>query len=103
MNNVSFINNVCSSVYGGGVGIMFSNIDKRLHFKGCKFNSNIAKQDMSARRPGQPSKGDYYNGDGGGIQLGYTCEMNDMEVIFEGCTFIGNKAERHGGFIKLLN
>lgn len=44
---------------------------------------------------------DYYNGDGGAIQLGYICKMNDMNVQFEGCDFINNKAIRHGGALAI--
>lgn len=95
--NISFINNVCDSLYGGGSGIKFIEFGS-LFITDCKFINNTAKQNKSASRPSKNGK-DYYNGDGGAIQLGYFCKIYDMDVQFSECIFKNNRAQRHGGAI----
>ncbi|KAK8871920.1 hypothetical protein M9Y10_007666 [Tritrichomonas musculus] len=98
--NISFVNNVCNSLYGGGIGIQFLGI-AQLNFNKCEFKENSAKQDNTKSRPTQNADQQYYNGDGGGIQLGYICTMNSINVLFLECTFTSNHAQRHGGAIAI--
>ncbi|KAK8892681.1 hypothetical protein M9Y10_029921 [Tritrichomonas musculus] len=98
--NNSFVNNVCESLYGGGIGIKISGIEY-LSFIGCTFDNNTAKQNKETSRPIQRSKSPYYNGDGGCIQIGYVCMFNNFFISFDKCYFKNNKAERHGGAIAI--
>lgn len=50
---------------------------------------------------GNLEDGPYYNGDGGGIQIGFHTGMQNVGVIFNGFNFTGNRAERHGGAIAI--
>lgn len=99
LSNWTFQNNVCKSLYGGGIGVTFSGIEC-LVFDGCSFIENKARQDKSKSRSFINGT-NYYNGDGGGIQLGYSCSFCDFDVRFEFCNFSYNEADRHGGAIAL--
>lgn len=100
LTNITFANNTYASLYGGGVGIMIENVSKLL-FNKCYFINNEARQDLSIYRPSEPNKKKYYNGDGGGIQLGYFCDTSYMDITFDNCIFENNRAERHGGAIAI--
>lgn len=99
MTNDRFINNSCSSLYGGGSGLFFKNLAK-LQLFNCTFNGNEAIQNTKVSRPIE-SLDHFYNGDGGGIQLGFICSESEYDVIFDSCVFKNNKAQRHGGAIAL--
>lgn len=99
LTNWSFINNTCKSLYGGGIGTLFDGIES-LIFDKCCFKNNTSKQDLSKSRTAE-NEASYYNGDGGGIQLGYSCSLSDFDVAFKFCKFENNKADRHGGAIAI--
>lgn len=100
INNVSFIKNQCNCFYGGGAWFYIEGISS-LSFSNCKFLNNKAIQNTLISRPSQYENIPYYNGDGGGIQLGYSCDMNNMDVKFENCEFKNNEAYRHGGALAI--
>lgn len=99
LENISFINNRCDSLYGGWIGIKFIELGSLL-FRECKFINNYAITNKSASRPSLGNK-EYFNGDGGALQLGSICGMNDMQVHFMDCTFKGKRANKHGGAISI--
>ena len=70
---------------------MIKNVSKLL-FNKCYFINNEARQDLSIYRPSEPNKKNYYNGDGGGIQLGYFCDTSYMDITFDNCIFENNLA-----------
>lgn len=73
---------MCDSLYVGGNGIKFIGMNQ-LTFVDCRFVGNGAVQNFDFERPTQISKKPYYNGDGGGIQLGYICSTNNYNVMFK--------------------
>ena len=100
IKNLTLTENQCNSLYGGGSGLLFSGINE-ITFTECNFISNTAKQTLDGERP-TPSSGEkYYNGDGGGFQIGYSPLYYNVDLIFDTCTFKGNKAFRHGGGLAL--
>lgn len=100
VRNISFISNLCDSLYGGGTGIKFTGINQLAFVDSC-FIGNGAVQNYDVGRPIQVSKKPYYNGDGDGIQLGYICSTNNYNVLFQQCTFNKNHAQRHCGAIAI--
>lgn len=94
--NVSLINNTCYSHLGGGSGIVFRQVPYVI-FTDCIFINNTAKQKNI------PLVVDFawYNGDGGGIQIGFYCDSNEAAVKFDRCIFRENKADKHGGAISI--
>ena len=100
LQNITFVDNIGNSLYGGGAAFEFIGISQ-LNLVKCNFTNNKANQNRDASRPKQENQKDYYNGDGGAIQLGYSCQMNDMNVLFSECIFINNKASRHGGALAI--
>lgn len=100
VEKMNLTNNTCDSLYGGGVGFLFMGIST-LRFNNCYLKKNKAIQNKSTSRPNQENGISYYNGDGGGIQLGYFCLTNEMNIIFNECFFGHNMAQRHGGAISI--
>lgn len=68
IRNVSFIDNICYSFYGGGSGINLIDISK-VSFYDCQFINNQARKNRMYRSALMDIFNDhpYYNGDGGGI------------------------------------
>lgn len=99
MKNIKFIENQCNSLYGGGSGLLISGTEK-ITFTGCEFTSNSALQ-IAEPRPKPENSTDYFNGDGGGIQFGYSTDYYNVDIEFNQCSFKGNKAFRHGGAVAL--
>lgn len=101
ISNLTFINNTCKSLYGGGSGLQLKRI-QQITFDECVFINNMAQQDTSMSRPTKGSS-QYFNGDGGGLQIGYFCTFNEENILFQDCKFINNSAHRHGGAIAIQN
>ena len=75
---------------------------KSVSFYNCSLFNNEARQAESPRslhKDGFTSP--YLNGDGGGIQIGFECNMNEIDIKFENCNFKKNKAKRHGGALAI--
>ena len=103
IENVKFTNNTCYSLYGGGSGFQIRN-SASITFYNCSITNNKARKCITPRLSSSDlfnSREDYHNGDGGGIQIGFGCTMNEVLVKFENCSFKDNKAERHGGAIAI--
>ena len=103
IHNIRFVDNTCYSLYGGGTGIKIQKAEK-ISFYNCSFINNKARKcniPRSSIYTLYNSNEDYYNGDGGGIQIGFECSTNEVLVTFEKCIFKDNKAERHGGAIAI--
>lgn len=99
ISNLTFINNTCKSLYGGGSGLQLKRI-QQITFDECVFINNMAQQDTSMSWPTKGSS-QYFNGDGGGLQIGYFCTFNEENILFQDCKFINNSAHRHGGAIAI--
>ena len=101
LTNVSFINNSCCSLFGGGVGLYIEKTISILFFD-CKFINNKAGSDNSNRNS-MLSEIDpnYRAGDGGGVQLGFLRNLKESAIKFEQCEFRDNKAIRHGGALAI--
>lgn len=97
ITNLTLANNSCNSDYGGGSGLWIQNVGK-LIFDRCNFINNTALSTTTSRIQ-RPSNKNYYPGDGGGIQYGFTASIYDIELHFTECLFRDNKATRHGGAI----
>ena len=100
INRMHFINNVGKSMFGGGCPLLFYEINN-LKFVSCYFTGNKAEQDSTISRPVPSADSHYYNGEGGAIQLGYLCPLNNINVKFDLCEFSKNSAYRHGGAIAI--
>lgn len=100
IEGMKFINNVCNFLYGGRFGIQFESIID-LSLIDCEFINNKAEQDNSTNRMPAGSRYEYFNGDGEGIQIGFSDKINSKisKLTFDRCNFEGNKAYRHGGGI----
>lgn len=100
--NITFLNNRCSSDYGGGSGIWITDV-KNMEFKDCHFIGNTALKDSTPRDkvPLGATESVYYQGDGGGFQYGFSETIYDINMIFDNCEFRENKAVRHGGALAL--
>ncbi|KAK8854425.1 hypothetical protein M9Y10_016987 [Tritrichomonas musculus] len=94
MKNITFADNVCNALFGGGSGLWVNGV-KNFYFNDCKFINNVAIKDTETRIS------NYYAGDGGGIQYGFTESIYNINMKFENCLFSKNKAIRHGGAIAL--
>lgn len=97
--NITFQNNAFDSDYGGGTGLWILDTDT-IEFEDCKFINNIALKSTISRKQ-RPNNEDYFTGDGGGIQYGFSKTIHDVKMIFTSCEFKRNKAVRHGGAIAL--
>ena len=100
LKNITFINNSCSCLYGGGIGMIVHNINNLL-FTCCDFINNEARKNGNRNVDIDIPGGDYYNGDGGAIQIGFYCLTNNASLTFNSCTFNKNKAARHGGALAI--
>lgn len=103
IRNCLFYDNVCYCYYGGGSGVQIIDAEN-ITFQNCSFTNNQAKQTQNQRTPAielYGSNEEYKNGDGGGIQIGFGCNMNEVDVTFNKCNFSENKAQRHGGAISI--
>ena len=98
LDNFTLINNECNSDYGGGSGLWITGTSK-ITFERCNFINNVALKSPSARK--QSPGFDYFSGDGGGIQYGFTASISNVDMIFNNCVFRENKAVRHGGAIAI--
>lgn len=99
MENITFLNNVCDCLYGG-VGLHLGGIGD-LSFVNCNFTNNSVKQNKELSRATDKEDTSYYNGDGGAIQIGYICTMNQFDITFDECEFVNNHAHRHGGALSI--
>lgn len=94
LNNITFKDNECESLYDGGSGLWFSRTSK-LSFSECKFIGNHVVQIINDNsRPIKEGDPPYYNGDGGGLQYGYTITNDDVDMEFNICTFRDTVYER---------
>lgn len=100
--NITFLNNRCSSDYGGGSGIWVTDVEN-IEFKNCHFIGNTALKDSTPRDkvPLGATESVYYQGDGGGFQYGFSNTIYDVNMFFDNCEFRENKAVRHGGALAL--
>lgn len=101
-NITTKLNNRCNSFYGGGSGIWFTDINT-IKFSNCKFLNNIALKSPVPRDklPREATEASYYSGDSGGVQFGFSNTIYNVNMIFNNCQFIGNRAVRHGGALAL--
>lgn len=101
-NNITFQNNRCNSEYGGGSGIWLPDI-KNLEFTNCHWINNFALKSPKPRdkTPAEATDVDYYSGDGGAVQYGFSDAIFDCNMYFNKCEFKGNQAVRHGGALAL--
>ena len=101
LDEITFIDNRCDSLYGGGIGLWIANY-KEVKFNNCKFINNEAiKSNEQRERPNGDKE--YFSGDGGAFQLGYSESTYKVNVIFSYCIFTGNKAVRHVCALSLQN
>ena len=101
LRNISFTDNSCFSLFGGGVGICIEKVNT-LSFYDCTFIRNKAGSDDSNRNDMlNDIEPNYHAGDGGGIQIGFLRNLKESAVKFERCLFKDNKAIRHGGALAI--
>ena len=101
LRNISFTDNSCFSLFGGGVGICIEKVNT-LSFYDCTFIRNKAGSDDSNRNDMLSDiEPNYHAGDGGGIQIGFLRNLKESAVKFEQCLFKNNKAIRHGGALAI--
>ena len=100
INEMNFLDNRCNSDYGGGSGLWITGTDK-IEFNNCEFINNIALKSPNKRNQYPTGYNEYFTGDGGGIQYGFSQSISNVDLTFEGCLFRQNKAVRHGGAIAI--
>ena len=100
IDNLKLINNSCNSDYCGGSGLWIVKTNKIL-FNNCSFINNAVLKSPNSRTIKPVGQTEYFSGDGGGIQYGFTTSLSNHDIIFNECLFRQNKAVRHGGAIAL--
>lgn len=81
-------------LYGSVIGHQFMR-NQQLNFLKCKFIHNAPHQDVSMSRQTKYEK-DYFICDGCVFQIGYSCSLNDVNLLFQECQFNNNYAYHHG-------
>ncbi|KAK8837679.1 hypothetical protein M9Y10_036214 [Tritrichomonas musculus] len=102
IDNLMVRNIISNSKYGGGSAIkLVSLIDSTLAltFDSCKWHDNYAVYSIEEAFANGYKK--RYNGIGGAYQQGIDPNVSNVELRFEDCEFLRNKADREGGALAI--